>query len=638
MKNKGLEWTRLTVTNFLSYQHFTLDLEDRGIILVEGENLTSSKFKSNGSGKSSLMEPLVYAIYDTTSKGIKADKVVNRQAGKNTSVILEGRKGEDKYRIERYRKHTKNKNKVKFFINDKEVTAKSVADTNKMIEDLVGIDYNTFVNSIMFSQGNGAGRFAIATDKEKKEILENLVNLQVYANAQEIAKNRVKAKEAEILAKEREGERLEWELSQIDTLEQQDKQHYDNTKRMIEQEQLNLSNTREEMDNYIQSNSAALLQLIDDVEKLKEQREALNTSKPNPYADAVNTLTKVINEIRAKKQQLEYQKGELVKKFQQLKTNTNCPICGNELDSTHRDTEMASIREQLKPILVELTQTIPGELAHHEPAYEEAYARYSEEKAKQDNIVAEYRALTTQIETKEQHHRSYSKNLDTYKSKLASIQNTINKLESVPEPAPRDAERKAIKDKVKAQKEAILALKQEKLQLENAVKIFSNSGVKSHVLDLVTPFLNERANKYLAILSGPDMEVKFSTQTPKKDGEMTEKFDVQLTNAVGGEDYQSNSEGEKKRADLSIALALQDLVMKNADSKVNFAVYDEVFDALDSVGAENVVTLLKERQKEIGTIFVVTHSEHLKPLFEQVITVIKNKDGISTLEEGEKMT
>lgn len=56
----------------------------------------------------------------------------------------------------------------------------------------------------MFSQGNGAGRFAIATDKEKKEILENLVHLDIYAKAQAVAKERLKKKEEEIALKEQE--------------------------------------------------------------------------------------------------------------------------------------------------------------------------------------------------------------------------------------------------------------------------------------------------------------------------------------------------------------------------------------------------------------------------------------------------
>jgi DNA repair exonuclease SbcCD ATPase subunit len=633
-----MKWQKLTAKNFLSFEELTLKLDNRGIVLVEGQNLTSSKFKSNGSGKSSLLEPIVYAIYDTTSKGIKADEVINNKVGKNTVVILEGYKGEDLYRIERYRKHYKQRNKVKLFVNDEEITGKSAAETNKMIEKIVGIDYNTFINSIMFTQGSGAGRFAVATDKEKKEILENLINLHVYGHAQDIAKARVKAKDEEITNKQREGERLNWELAQVDTLEQQDQENYDRTKQLIDQEHENYKSTLNALEQFARDNIGTLNVINEEMEELKNKRDTMkSTSDVNTYANEVNRLTKLVNDNKNQQKQLEYQKSDIVGKYKKLQTNTNCPICGTPLDTTHRDKEMAELKEQLRGILLNIQQ-LQNELSPIEQKYEKAYAEYEEVRNAHDSVISEYRNLDTQIKQKEQWLQSYQTSKQSYQNKLESIKGTLDKLRSVPEPSPRDAERKAINDKIKAQRDDLLALQKEKNQIENAVKIYSNAGVKSHVLDLKTPFLNERANKYLAMLSGPDMEVKFSTQTPKKDGEMTEKFDVQLTNTAGGGNYKANSEGEKKRADLSIALALQDLVMNRAESAVNFAVYDEVFDALDNVGAENVVTLLKERQKEVGTIFVITHNDHLKPLFEQVITVTKNKDGVSKLEEGEKTT
>lgn len=632
-----MEWTEVIAENFLSFERLVLKLSNRGIVLIEGTNLTSNKFKSNGSGKSSALEPLVYAIYDTTSKGIKSDEVINNKVGKNTAVILKGKQGKDEYRIERYRKHKKHKNKVLLFLNDKEITAKSTADTNKMIQAIVGIDYTTFVNSIMFSQGSGAGRFAIATDKEKKEILENLVNLQVYADAQDIAKNRVRDKVAEIAAKDREEERLQWELSQVDNLEQQDRQRYESTKASIEREEQDFEKVKEAMNNYINTTGQTIPDLISRAEKLKEQREAIQSNVTNPHAQAVNEALNALNEVRNQQRQLEYEKSQQIEDYKKLMTNTNCPVCGSELDTSHRDQEIARIKEKLNQILLKL-QPLTGQLSHWQSVHDEAHARYLSIKEEQDNIVNNYRQISHQIDLLEREQQTYSNYLNNYKSKLNTITVTLSKLREVPEPAPRDEERKAIHEKIKAVREAKLSLHKEKNQLEDTVKVFSNSGVKSHVLDLITPFLNERANKYLGMLSGSDMELSFSTQTPKKDGEMTEKFDVKLTNAAGGDSYKSNSEGEKKRADLAIALALQDLVMSGAKGASNVVVYDEVFDALDSVGAENVVTLLRERQKEIGTIFVVTHNETLKPLFEQVITVVKDKTGVSKLDEGDEIT
>ncbi|AYJ75194.1 putative DNA repair exonuclease 2 [Bacillus phage BSP36] len=631
-------WKKLTAKNFLSFEELTLELDNRGIVLVEGNNLTSSKFKSNGSGKSSLLEPIVYALYDTTSKGIKADEIVNNKVGKNTAVILEGVKGEDTYRIERYRKHSKYKNKVKLFINDKEVTEKSAAETNKVIQKIIGIDYNTFVNSIMFSQGNGAGRFAIATDKEKKEILENLVHLDVYAQAQSVAKERLKEKEDEIRAREQEKARLDWELERIDGLEKQDQENYENTKNMIIQEHKNIRATVEAMDTYVSQNYPTIEKIKERSEELQQQRDSANNFNVSAHIlEAVNSCQKAISDKKGQLQQYEYQKSELVSKYKKLEKGTHCPVCGNELDAAHRSTEMAAIKEQLRSVLIAM-QPLLAEIPPLEEKLKEATAKYQEEKAKQDTVTQNYQRIIQEINQCEQQIKQYYDTIQAYKTKINAAQSTVDRLSTIPEPKPRDKEREEVKKKIKAFRDEELKLQKERLKLENVVKVFSNSGVKSHVLDLITPFLNERANKHLATLSGPDMEVKFSTQTRNKDGSMSDKFDIQLINTMGGDNYKSNSEGEKKRADLAISLAIQDLVMGRGEPPTNFIVYDEVFDALDSVGSENVVTLLRERVNTVGTIFVITHNEHLKPLFDKVITVTKDKSGLSTVDGGVETT
>lgn len=63
---------------------------------------------------------------------------------------------------------------------------------------------------------------------------------------------------------------------------------------------------------------------------------------------------------------------------------------------------------------------------------------------------------------------------------------------------------------------------------------------------------------------------------------------------------------------------------------MNLGLYDECFDGLDSIGCENVIKILKERQKDVSSIFVITHSENLKALFENVITM-KKENGSSFL-------
>lgn len=631
-----MRWTKLYIKNFLSIEEAELDLDKRGLVLVEGKNKTNEAYQSNGSGKSSLIcDSIAYVLYDTTTKDLKADDVVNNVAGKNTSVILEGYYGEDKIRIERYRKHSKYKNKVRLLLNDKDISEKSTRDTNKAIEKLVGIDYNTFINSIMFSQGSGAGRFATATDKEKKEILENLVNLDIYSKAQEIAKDRVKLKQDEIRDKEQDIERLNWELANVDRMEQQDQENYEHTLNLIRQEQSNLEQTQQALTAYTDQNAGRISELNTEISELKKKQNEHTNIDISSNMDSTNKLYNIITEKQSSQKQLIAKKEEIVAQYKKIQTETHCPVCGNELDQEHREKEMLVLKEKLRPILIQL-KTVEQELTELTNKYNKVYAEYQRKKQLHEQANQSYREIVQQIQNKERQIQEIERTIQGYKDQIQNIKSTLEKLNKVPKPRSRDDERESIREKIKAERQALLALEKEKTKLEDVVKVFSNSGVKSHVLDLITPFLNERANEYLSILTGSDIEIVFTTQKQNKDGTFTDKFDVQVINATGGESYQANSEGEKKRIDLAISLAIQDLVMTRTQLTTNFVVYDEVFDALDGVGSENVIQLLKKRLDIVDSIFVITHNDILKNLFENVITVVKVGKGLSRVEEGIK--
>lgn len=630
-----MKWTKLKIQNFLSISNADMKLDDRGLILIEGINKTNGAFQSNGSGKSSLLDAIVYALYDTTSKGIRADDVVNNVVGKDTMVTLEGEQDGNTYRIDRYRKHTKHKNLVKLYVNDKEVTEKSTRDTNKAIERIIGIDYNTFINSIMFSQGSGAGRFAIATDREKKEILENLVNLSVYATAQDIAKSRVKSKQEEIDQSLRDAEKLQWDLDNVANMEKQDEENYEQTKEMITQEMENVKVGTQQLADYVQAEFSKIDTLKDELENLKASRDNQTQFDMTDMTNSINEEYRVLQQKSNEKSNEEKNKDRFVADYKKLQSDTHCPICGTELDHEHRDKEMENIKSSVRDSMVKI-QALQEELGTLDQSYEANLAEYNGVQEQHREIAGKGQEMNQEIQRQEKIITDYDNEVQRMKNANESSQDTLTKLNKVPKPVSRDKERKDIEKSVIAQKRAVLDLEKEKTIIENAVKVYSNTGVKSHVLDLITPYLNERANTYLNKLTGSDIEIEFSTQTQNKSGEMTDKFDIQVRNSTGGATYLANSEGEKKRIDLAISLAIQDLVLSRANMTTNFVVYDEVFDALDAVGSENVIALLRERLETVGSIFVITHSESLKPLFEQVITVTKTGHGESTITEGEE--
>jgi DNA repair exonuclease SbcCD ATPase subunit len=642
---------KVTITNFKAIGEATLDLDNRGLVLIEGINHTNASFASNGSAKSTLLDAITWALYDTTATGAKGDKLVNNKIGKNTHVQLDFEVDGTPYTIDRYRKHSKFKNTVKLHQADIDLTQKSVGDTNTKIGKLFGIDFKTYLNSVMYGQGD-VEIFSQATDKGKKEILENVTNIAIYQKAQDVAKEKAVASENVVADLARKEVELTNDRTNYVNLAEQSKGFYEQAKANKEKQEVRLQQAKEQANKIAaeqEEGIAESTQVLETVTNtfnaleevftvMAEPDTLLDTSKEDAEIDKlqgdIQSLTTAYNVKVAEVQSYQKQMSD-------LDTASTCSYCGAPIDNTHKVKEAERLTGLINSINTAISP-VRGVVADLEDKVTEIKKEVTLKQAQLNESAKEYRAKEREV-SNVFNQVNQAKNdlaLRESNSSLASINAEIKTLTDtiaetqLPEVVTYEKElAKLDKEQEELIVEKTTANYNAEAYRKLANDVFSNKGIRSVVLDLVTPFLNEQANKYLASLAGSDISLTFSTQTKKADGIYSDKFDVSVTNASGGSDYSTNSAGEKKRIDLAIALAIQDLVMSKSDLKTNIALYDECFDGLDAVGCENVIALLKEKQKEIGTIFVITHNEHLKSLFENVITVEKT-DGISKVIGG----
>ena len=650
------KFKKIKAKNFLSYKDLELDLDKRGLILVEGKNLTNSAFLSNGSAKSSLLSTVTYALYGKTEKGQTADEVVNNKVGKDTSVKLHFDVDEQAYRIERYRKDKKNKNQVKLFKGNDEIKTNSAKETNQRILDLFGIDYSAYINSISIGQGSETS-FSDATDKQKKEILENVANIAIYARAQEVAKQKVTDTQTKLAEYKNKLANYESEKDKFETLKQSEKDKYDNAMSYYSsaqellneaegkyedlKEQANLDTLNEQKDKLVDELSS-IKYLIDNKEP--KQTFTLDTSE---YENKISELQVILNKFSAEKMSKENEVNNLKVSYNSFNTATVCPTCGSPLDPTHALNEQEKIVNQVAKIKEYIIQ-LEGGINMTNKKITEAKQELQDKQTEFNEFVAdrdrEYDSIVSVNQkayfNKQQEVNNIQNQIDKVNNDIQNAYNTMEHyrwdLEKREQPNPpydyKEELDKLEKDN-KENMEKVDKLTDDMLEYEQVVKMYSNSGVRSIVLDNITPYLNEQANKYLAILAGSTIQINLTTQKENKDGSISDKFEVEVYNASGGSDYKSASAGERKRIDLAISFALQDLVIKQNNTSVNLLMLDEVFENLDEVANENVITLLEEKAKEVDSIFVITHNEQLKGLFSNKVTVVKEQDGISKLED-----
>lgn len=631
------------MNNFMAIKEAELELDNQGLILIEGVNKTNDSFDSNGSSKSTLVSSITYALYGKTEKGLKADDVVNKYEKKNTSVILSFNIGEDNYRVERYRKHKEFKNKVKLFCNDKEITGSTNDVTDKQIQDLFGIDFNTYVNAIIYGQGD-IPMFSQATDKGKKEILESITKVEVYKKAQDVAKEKVKEVEEQQNKEQQEIEKLGYqkELKQ----EQFDKEvsKYNQVMEQKKQEEETFKQRQEEYNNKVKELDEQINTLKQNIPEI-ENTEFIFSDNYNKAKEGIeliknninDKLMPVWNQEELSERVVDQEIRSIQSKINQLDTNDHCPVCGSPIDNSHKvkekekenmETQISQEQEKLKQHK-ENKQKIEDKKRELETKINQLEQMMKEEDLQKQNHDRE-------IQKQYQQQQEVYNNISQLENSKSGLQKpTLNDYSYIEKPDEKlyKKEQSDIDKTIDKHKDKVVQLETKKNKYSNAVDAFGNKGIRSVVLDFITPFLNERANEYLQTLSGSDIEIEFQTQVKNSKGELKDKFDVIVKNSNGGESYKANSAGEQKRIDLSISFAIQDLIMSKDDISTNIALYDECFDGLDTIGCENVVKLLKDRLKTVSTIFVITHSESLKPLFENVITMVK-EDGVSRLEKG----
>ena len=164
-----------------------------------------------------------------------------------------------------------------------------------------------------------------------------------------------------------------------------------------------------------------------------------------------------------------------------------------------------------------------------------------------------------------------------------------------------------------------------------ASEVLGPKGVRAHILDTITPLLNDRTARYLDVLSDGKLRAVWTTLTTTKKGELRENFQIMVQNMVGGGSFDSLSGGEKRKVRVACCLALQEVVASRATKPIELFIADEVDHALDEAGVERLIGVLEEKAQTCKTLLVISHNP-LRNWIDNVMTV-KKKNGISSIVE-----
>src|SRR6056297_621433 len=192
----------LTVRNFMSVGNQTqaIDFNREKLTLVLGENLDQGGDDSgsrNGTGKTTIINALSYALYGQALTNIKKNNLINKTNSKNMLVTLHFEKDGIDYRIERGR----SPNVLKFLINGREDKPddESQGDSRKTqeeISELLGMTHNMFKHIVALNTYSEP--FLSMRTNDQRDIIEQLLGITILSEKADALKEKIRAIKAQI--------------------------------------------------------------------------------------------------------------------------------------------------------------------------------------------------------------------------------------------------------------------------------------------------------------------------------------------------------------------------------------------------------------------------------------------------------
>ena len=554
--------------NFLSTGNVFSEID-----LTEGR--TNLIVGSNGAGKSTILDALTFSLFARPFRKISKSMLINSINEKDCVVEIEFTIGKNEYKVVRAMKP----NKFEIYHNgvlwDKE---SSVNEQQKNFENSVlKMNYKSFTQIVVLGSSTFVPFMKLSVP-QRREIIEDILDIQVFSTMNLLLKDRVKENNVEIRDVDYQidllKDKIELQKQHMLTLEKRTEEDIKKKKKQIEEYQTTETHGTEEV-----------LILTQQIERLnKEMKEY---SKSSEKLKKLNTfLIKLTHKLNT---------CEKDRKF--FEDHDVCPTCSQELEKEFVATMTDDLDDKIKDISIgkeELLEAIEQE--------EKRLEKFTELSTEVNNIN------TTISQTNFQ--------LMTIRKQITDIENEIKELEgtSPDKKAEYNKLETFIKDKKNFSRQ-YADLKKDGDVLTTAGQLLKDNGIKTRIIKTYLPTMNKLINDFLQRM---EFYVNFT---------LDENFEEIIKSRYRDIfSYDSFSEGEKARIDIALLLTWRSIAKLKNSVDTNLLILDEIFDgSLDQTGTSDLGWILRNFD-ENTKVYVISHKQNLDDKFDRTITVEKSKN------------
>ena len=538
---------RLRYKNILSTGNsFTeIQLDRRSTTLISG---------TNGSGKSTVLDAITFALYGKAFRKIKKDQLINSINGRELHVEVEFMIGKNHYMVKRGIKP----GFFEIWLNGNLINQDAAArDYQAYLEqNILKLNYKSFGQIVVLGSATYVPFMELPTGT-RREIIEDLLDIQVFSTMNTLLKEKLTENKEEITENSYQRDLTE---SKIESAEA-----HNASIRQIRQDEVD--KIKEKMGEHIS--------------KIETEKTEIESAQ-EAIEEKLTTITDKA-EVKAKLDKAKHLHSEInatlrnyMKELAFYHDNDNCPTCKQGIEHdfkqekiTAGDQKVAELEQGIADLLLKVNDY---------EARLETISGVEDEISGLNLKISEHRAT---IKISKNALVSYKAELDKAEEEVEAVDQTaLNKL-----------------------KEAMAKLNDSQTNLFEAKEVLSvvstilrDGGIKSRIIAQYIPVMNKLINKYLTAF---DLFVDF---------QLDENFNEQIKSRFRDAfSYASFSEGEKLRITLSIMLAWRTVAKLRNSVSTNLLILDETLDgALDGVGIDSLIDTLHNLNAD-DNIFVISH-------------------------------
>lgn len=512
---------------------------------------------SNGSGKSTLLDAITFALYGKAFRKINKPQLINTINEKDLVVEIEFSIGIQQYLIRRGLRP----NIFEILLNGNLVNQDAAARDYQVYleQNILKLNYKSFTQIVILGSATYVP-FMELPAQGRREIIEDLLDIQVFSTMNTLLKEKVVANKESITENSYQKDLIE---TRIDSA----KDHNESIRKIREKEVDKIKEKMKEHLDTIEKEKAAID--IIDAEIAELDKECVDKAALKSKNEKAKTL----------RQELQSNLRSLNKELSFYHDNDNCPTCKQGIAHDFKDNVVTQKSKKVSELDVGI-DGLSAKIDEYEAAL--SYISTVEEQIKQKAL-------------KGSDHRA---NIKMSKNALISFKDELNTAEEDVEAVDTT--------KLEEYNNILRDIGRRQTQLFNEKEIIAvtgamlkDGGIKAKIIKQYVPVMNKLINKYLSAF---DLFVEFHL-----DENFNEVIKSRFRDTFS---YASFSEGEKLRITLAIMLSWRAVAKLRNSVSTNLLILDETLDgALDGVGIEMLIETLHNLNSD-DNIFVISHRGH----------------------------